>query len=131
MDLEQAPSNALEQLVAGTSGVSDTVTAWLKSLHAEAGNYPALQTWGMYALYRRWCEESGHVAVEPYPFTRLLMAKFRKKHCRWGDKTTRFWCTDKFTALALRREFTTRPPAPEESQAFSFNRLRRGLKDTR
>ncbi len=132
MSLDQAPSDALEALVGSNSDASDTFAAWLSDLRAQPGRYPSLQTWMAYSLYRRWCVDRALAAVQPFTFAKLMGMRFRKVHARWGHKTSRFWAMDKATARDLRLAILATPPAPEEMEAFSFDRLRRvPRKDTR
>jgi len=129
VDLESAPSDALEQLVGGSSGASDTVAAWLSDIRATPGRHASVSTSDAFYVYSRWCVDRGHVPLIPMHFARLMGMRFRKIHARFGKRTSRFIAMDQRTAAYLRREYTTRPTPPEVAKMFAFSNLR--TKDSR
>lgn len=125
MDLDQTSSDALEQLVAGASGASDTVAAWLSDLRARPGQYAATPTSDEFYVYSRWCVDRGHVPLTAIQFSRLMSMRFRKIHARFGRKTTRMHGMDKATATYLRDQTRQHPTPPEVTRLFAFSELRK------
>lgn len=125
MDLEQAPSDALEQLAGSNGGASDTVAAWLSDLRARPGAYPSLTTSDAFWQYQQWCEDRGHVPLQPFTFARLMGMRFRKIHARFGKRTSRFFGMDKATAGALRVAYKISPTPQHVADRFTFAELKK------
>ena len=125
MDVESAPTDALEALVGASGGASDTVAAWLSDLRARPGSYPSVTTSDAFYNYAVWCEARGHVPLQPFTFARLMGMRFRKIHARFGKRTSRFFGMDKATAGALRLAYKTHPTPPEVAAKFTFAELRK------
>ena len=113
MDVESAPTDALEALVGASGGASDTVAAWLSDLRARPGAYPSVTTSDAFHIYATWCTARGHVPLQPFTFARLMGMRFRKIHARFGKRTSRFFGMDKATAGELRRAYRRAPRPPK------------------